>query len=144
MFEVERDLWGHLVQPPTRLPRTGCPGLCQDGFEHLHKPRFCTQKRPLIISNTFHLKQIKMIQTRISESNQIQHEDVSECVEKSPDIYIFPQYSLSFFFFVKLPTDRRIKIIQISPTPKRISFDFVLSIKIYAWKSGSQNIPFVY
>lgn len=67
---------------------------------------------------------------------------------KSPNFFFFflffpPQYSLGSIFFLQVAY-RHTKLIQVSPTPKRISFDFVLSIKIYPWKSGSQNISFGY
>lgn len=139
---------------------TPCPGVSSPGPCPAHQPHSQTAlgtskngdspgKGVLIVSNFWFSPETKLYKLDSLMQWDLMCRYCQLLGVKSPNFFYF--FSLFFppilfrihFFFLQVAY-RHTKLIQVSPTPKRISFDFVLSIKIYTWKSGSQNISFGY
>lgn len=101
----------------------------------------------LITSHTSLSPETKQNDTIYKLKEQIRsNEQIIETEGKKNALIFIPQYSQRSFFLLVFwkAAYRNTDLIQISPMLKRISFDFVLPIKIDTWKSGLQNISFVY
>lgn len=149
MVEAGRDLWGSPCPRPAPAGHLEPPAQdrVRRALEWLQGWRLRTQKSPDHVKHlifTWNKLKSYKLESLIAIRSNVQI--MSTVGDKKPwslfFFSFFPRYSRIHFFLQV--AYRHTKLIQISPTPKRISFDFVLSIKIYAWKSASQNISFVY
>lgn len=100
----------------------------------------------LISSHTSLSPETKQNDTIYKLKEQIRsNEQIIATEGKKTPWFLFPDTHKDPFFVVFWKAAyRNTDLIQISPMLKRISFDFVLPIKIDTWKSGLQNISFVY